>query len=325
MNKKYLKYLLLVIFVCGLAVSAEASIIADSENDFSGIQGQDNWYYGYYDTATDEDGSYNPLTDFTQFTFYGILPSFNGEEGWAITDKPSPWTSIMKSWSHPEGNAGSSEQRAIRRWKSTYSGSVTIKGRIAHYDDGDNCGDNFEGMILVDNRLIYSQKIENTDATGVSYSVNAEIQEGSLVDFFITVGNGDYKCDHGLFTAVIYIGGESVPETTESDYDSGYEAGKKYCINNPSACGITTGSGGMTDSDHDGVPDEWDACFTISPDGNTAVDSTGCAVSACTKGEQPDGSWAILFPDPGTVTDANFWEKIAEGLTTFDEWQAARQ
>src|SRR5689334_105401 len=41
--------------------------IADSVTEFSGNQGQNGWYYGYYAKSADADGTYNPGTDFVQF------------------------------------------------------------------------------------------------------------------------------------------------------------------------------------------------------------------------------------------------------------------
>src|SRR5580765_4931448 len=49
---------------------ARAQTIADSVANFSGTQGSNGWYYGYYDVTGDVVPGYNPTNDFRQFTIW---------------------------------------------------------------------------------------------------------------------------------------------------------------------------------------------------------------------------------------------------------------
>src|SRR5687767_996521 len=49
------------------AADVRAQVVADSVSDFSGTQGANGWYYGYYRRSGDS-GGYNANTDFRQFT-----------------------------------------------------------------------------------------------------------------------------------------------------------------------------------------------------------------------------------------------------------------
>ena len=75
---------------------------------------------------------------------------------------------------------------------------------------------------------------------------------------------------------------------TQTDVDAAYQAGRAACISDPASCGIQTSS---------------------------------CAI---TQGQQSDGSWVIIFPDPKTVTEDNFWIKIDSGIKSFNEWNNSR-
>ncbi len=72
------------VVVLGLTLSsARGAIIADSQAEFSGGQGDDNWWYGYYDLTGDvgnddpaHDATYQ-ADDFREFPTSGPFPRFD--------------------------------------------------------------------------------------------------------------------------------------------------------------------------------------------------------------------------------------------------------
>lgn len=68
---------------------------ADSFLEFSDTQGQDNWYYGYYEPLDDPDGVYDPW-DFIELPVYGLLETSH-RLCWALgLDDSVPWTSVCR-------------------------------------------------------------------------------------------------------------------------------------------------------------------------------------------------------------------------------------
>ena len=173
--------------VGGGAIYCENSrvFIADSEGEFSDTQGQDNWYYGYYDG---DDPCLSPWSnaDFEQ------LPDFG--DSWYFEPY---WTSLWDEGGHPHM---SPEHWAVRRWISEVDGQVRITGELAKIDD--TCGNGIVGHIIVDGNQEWAQYIRYDDPNGVEYGVDVDVSIGSLVDFAIDpYDNAD--CDGTRFTANI--------------------------------------------------------------------------------------------------------------------------
>lgn len=114
--------------------------VANSESDFSGVQGDKNWFYGYYANPADA-SSFLQIPEFSQANFVNErnVPTwlFSGGEY---------WTRISAKYVHPNGKttsgvARSAEQWVTRRWISTVSGNIVVTGHVAKFDT--NCGDGF--------------------------------------------------------------------------------------------------------------------------------------------------------------------------------------
>ena len=155
--------------------------IANSELDFSGVQGQNNWYYGYYD------GPFNS-SDFQQ------MPQFNGS--WWI-ENGIYWTSLWATGGHPNGqNANGGrlpvQQWVVRRWVSEIDGVVDLSGSLQ--------GGSTIGRIFVDGVENFSQII-NGQTT--NYNLRVAIQKGTSVDFVIDPQDNNDLDDSTLFTTKI--------------------------------------------------------------------------------------------------------------------------
>jgi hypothetical protein len=207
--------LVLGLILVGITVgSVQAAIVADSVNEFSGTQGHNNWYYGYYDRTNDPNGIYDPASDFQLMTEFQNISTYFGSWIWSVNwanwGPGGYWTSLGALGGHPNGtnqNWGRlpAVQWPIRRWVSEVAGTITISGTFKGLD----CG-NITGYIIVDGVQVWSQNISCT--AGVNYTVDAAVQVGSTVDFAITPGESDADVnDSTEFTAVISTESDTFP------------------------------------------------------------------------------------------------------------------
>ncbi len=191
--------------IAGQPTESRATIIADSVAEFSGVQGQDNWYYGYWDRTNDADGQYAP-NEFQVMTQHMNAPSgtYGPDHGsaWYSVDG-TYWTSIWQGGQHPNGTNGNHghapvEQWSIRRWVSELSGQVSISGLLG-CEPGWGCS--VVGMIVVDGDIQFSQTIP-TGQPAQAYAIPFNVNVGSFVDFVVSP-NGPDVDDHAYFTALI--------------------------------------------------------------------------------------------------------------------------
>ncbi len=105
--------------------------IANSVTDFSGVQGQANWSYGYWSRIADDDGIYQ---DANFIPFAANL--WNGSRWKWLT--PDAETELNAQGGRPTGvnlSFGRPEHWAIRRYVSEFDGPLRISGTISHTSD----------------------------------------------------------------------------------------------------------------------------------------------------------------------------------------------
>lgn len=210
---RFYLFLLAGYFFMGTMSSALATPIANSVTEFSDIQGQNNWYYGYYDDTVHPDGVINS-DDWAQMPEY-VDPSFfmgDGRPAWMV-DSVNRWTGLYATGGHPNGvttsgGRTSGEQWAVRSWVSEVSGDIGISGRI--FDLNPNLSvDGVNAYIFVDGVQVGNFSIPN-NGVALDYSFTTLVSLGSFVDFAIAPGAGsDDRTDDTYFSAVI-----AVPEPT---------------------------------------------------------------------------------------------------------------
>ncbi len=198
----------IVIIMSCLHTAAFGWLVADSVADFSGVQGQNGWYYGYYD------GPYAP-SDFQ------LMPNFNSEVNiggdnpgaWNI-DYLYHWTTIWCEGMVPNGYDGTSnaytEHWATRRWVSTVSGPVNISGRVAQMNNPPGHlpgGDGVTARIFVDGASVWSGYVGGYNTEGIEYSIDVLCRVGSEIDFAMSPGQS-MVADHFIYTAKISAGPE---------------------------------------------------------------------------------------------------------------------
>src|SRR5438093_737764 len=85
-----------IAFLALLAVALETrgQTYADSQAGFSGTQGSNGWWYGYYDLSGDLTSGYDATNDFN------LCQVWDGTAWYAVTNF---WTSLSARAGHPNG------------------------------------------------------------------------------------------------------------------------------------------------------------------------------------------------------------------------------
>ncbi|HWB86760.1 MAG TPA: hypothetical protein VG675_21625 [Bryobacteraceae bacterium] len=179
---------ILALGMMAVVCPVSATTLANSVADFSGTQGNKGWLYGYY--ATDAPDSFTQASE------------FDSSNGMWYEDSTNYWLCLWMIGAHPEGVDDapvktSTDQWAVRRWVSDFTGSVTITGKLNKFVDG---GDGTLDSIFVNGVSLFSQLVTTTDMD--MYSLTVDLNEGDTVDFVTSpVGNDLYDATH--FTALI--------------------------------------------------------------------------------------------------------------------------
>jgi hypothetical protein len=154
-------------------------MIADSVSGFSGVQGQNNWYYGYYQAFN--------TTGFTQ------LSTFIGGLWFGVESFQTPY--LDATGGHPGAD---SLDWAVRRWESDFSGEVIISGDF--YDRDTGGGDGAHVRILQNDTQIFEYL--SIPASMTPYSLTTTINYGDTIDLVIDPFF-DGVCDSTHFTTAI--------------------------------------------------------------------------------------------------------------------------
>ena len=227
--------------------------IADSLNDWSatGLQGENNWYNGYYNLTLDGDGIYQS-GDFIEFLNDPLDPPNNHWNGtfWDLTPaETGPWTELGIEATHPNGtnSAPVEEHWTIRRWVS----DVTQNDAVItwHIREGNLGGTGVTGYLFVNGEELDTFTINGGDAVGVRREVTVDLAPGDEVDLALgPLGAGDDRGDgaDGSFSRLTISDGR-----LDADSD-GVADLEDNCINvaNPA----------QTNSDTDGFGDACDNC-----------------------------------------------------------------
>jgi hypothetical protein len=179
--------------------------LADSVADFSGIQGQNGWYYGYYDRTADTDSTYQ-TDNFAAFPVgSGAWSATNYWTGtiWDWFGGNPPWTELNANGGHPNGVNTGPHHWAIRRWVSSAAGTLTFSMRIAKANV--SCGNGVTARVLQNGVQKYSRFLSFSDSAGINTNITiADIVVGDIFDFAIDSANtsnvADDSCDSTTFT-----------------------------------------------------------------------------------------------------------------------------
>jgi hypothetical protein len=273
---------------------SDSTTLANSVNDYSLVQGQGNWYYGYYGTPG-VSSSFNQMTNTTSNVFGTFGP------GWLQSTSPPPWTAIWSNGAQPSGPNDGPVYWAVRRWQSTVTGSVTISGLIGDTGNSFNA-DGLNCDIYVNGVQVFSQHMNC--ATQQNYSVTVNVTAGQYIDFAIDPGANDFS-DHGLFTAA--ISEQALPSSTVA---INWGDGATSTVN--LAPGVLTFSVPHQFLDEQGSPYPIAVTVTdsygFSTSGSTSVtvnnvppSNLQLTLSAATINENDSTTLSGTFNDPGTL------------------------
>ena len=182
-------------FVCALALAitfspVKAAQIAYSVADFSSVQGQKNWYYGYFEKGLPSGPGYTPDA-FELLDRYvpNVDPNLSK---WTLTPPPGesyggyPW--IRPTGSHPAGIGPAPQKEiiwSVLRYRSPVNGLITIDYDLGKGNTSVPRGGGVTGRIFVDGRQIFTRLITNLDSIGVRGRLTANVAAGSFIDFAV--------------------------------------------------------------------------------------------------------------------------------------------
>jgi len=196
--------------------SAGAAVIADSVAEYSGTQGLNSWYYGYYNQSADADGTYQ-TANFAQFDAY------NANIWRRAVDGAGYYLSLNPLGGHPSGIGPAPQTQVIwsmRRYVSEVAGPINIAFDLYKENTQEPNGGGITGHIFLNGAEIFSQFIANLDGVGVHGLLNRMVNAGDVIDFAIDPtgvpgASGDNyqsaRADGSVFSAVVGEGFAAVP------------------------------------------------------------------------------------------------------------------
>ncbi len=194
------------------ASAAHAAPFANSISDFSNVQGQNGWFYGFFNQGVDGSTPYDPVVDFKNFSTYGVV----GPDVWGASDaqvgaQNNDYLGLGAATGHPTGLAPPDTQDriiwAVRRYVSEIDGAIDIAIDLRKENLNAN-GGGVTGRVFVDGVEIFNRLIMATDGIGVQRTlVVPHVGVGSLIDFAIDPlgvlprdSNGDLIGNDGIYS-----------------------------------------------------------------------------------------------------------------------------
>ncbi len=182
--------------VAGTVVAPEK--IADSVEDWSdaGIQGENNWTYGYYDRTADGNSTY-AADEFQAFPRDGGGHSnqdfWDGNQYDWFNGNP-PWTMIGREGIHPNGVNNAVEHWAIRRYESEVSGTLDVE---FHLRKANSAGSGVTGKVFHNGVEVFTRVVGGGDTVGFTEEISIEgVVAGDFIDFVQTpIGIGGNTSD----------------------------------------------------------------------------------------------------------------------------------
>ncbi len=209
----------LVCVVLWLAAGmAQAVPIANSIADFSAVQGQNGWLYGFFNQGVDNTRAYT-TGGFEEFKTFGVVDPgvWGAEAGQVGGAQNNVYLGLGSATGHPTGLAPPDQQDriiwAVRRYVSEVAGDIDIRIDLRKQNTNTSAG-GVTGRVFVDGAEVYQQFVETDDDIGFKRTLVRNVALGSLIDFAIdplglatTNGNGDGiyspRSDGTFFSALI--------------------------------------------------------------------------------------------------------------------------
>lgn len=168
------------------SVMAHALPLASSIDDFSGVQGQNNWQYGFFDQGPDNSLAYTTGA-FRQFDTFDLIAGSWRASNAQVEEKNNFYLSLSRTSGHPTGLGVDAQDRiiwAVRRYEIQTTGLVDIAIDLGKDNTNPDSG-GITGRLFVNGNEIFTQFIGATDAAGVQRSFVIPVSIGDLIDFAI--------------------------------------------------------------------------------------------------------------------------------------------
>jgi hypothetical protein len=222
------------------------SAIAKSNEQFSGVQGQDDWFHGYRNVTADKQGNkdYDPQTGFVRFTD----DVFTGSQWDLNTAAAAPWTELGRENTHPNGsNSSGGVHWTVRRWVASKVTKVTAFALHWHTrktNVNGTGGNGVTGALHINGKEVDKAVLVGTDGTGVTRAYYANISPGDIVDLVLKPTGTDGSDSDGQDGSANWLLVDPVLPSNPVQPD-----GTVF---------IPAGAG---DTDGDGIPDAWEKIF----------------------------------------------------------------
>lgn len=179
-------YLAVVVLVLNGSRLEAAGFLADSIADFSATQGQQGWFYGFYNQG--------PVGGPHSYTTAAFAPfdTFNVAR-WEASDaqvgaQNNDFLNLNAEGGHPNGLGPAAQDRiiwAIRRYVSPIDGLLSIDFDLHKANIVEPRGGGITGRIFVDGVEVLTQFIANDDGVGLQGILTRAVSVGSVLDFAI--------------------------------------------------------------------------------------------------------------------------------------------
>jgi hypothetical protein len=146
------------------------SLLADSREGFSDVQGQCGWTYGYLPSGAEP---------FTLLSHFIASPT----PMWRVSTSTPPWSTIYREKQHPNQVP---LQWIARRWTSPVRGALSVKGHAAKADSG---GNGVTALVRVDGVTVWEERVDDSVARDFALQVDAVV--GTTIDLIIAPRGGD--------------------------------------------------------------------------------------------------------------------------------------
>lgn len=242
------------------ADNVDATAIAKSNAQFSGVQGQDNWYNGYRNYTKDGGGeNYNPDTGFIAFKggdgfgdWDGVNQQWSGTQWDLDSQARNPWTELAAESTHPNSSTAANPdgfdtgvQWTVRRWVATSLTKVTPLALRYHVRKSNTGGGNgVTGGVYINGQRMDAVMIAGNDGVGVTRTYFANVAPGDKIDVILSPRGADGQdadgADGSVTTLLIDPTLPTDPRQPNGDIF------------------IPVGAG---DTDADGLPDVWEKLY----------------------------------------------------------------
>lgn len=313
--------------IFGTQLASGQVVLANSETEFSGVQGQDNWTYGYRNFTADGGAeNYDPVADFIAFD---ETTEFSGTAWDLQTAAAAPWTLVGALNVHPNGTNNTNEHWAIRRWTATgpdITGPTLVE--VAWYVAAQNpAGNGTSGRLHLNGDLQREVAVGGTDEVGVTTSSFLTVDVGDIIDLALTPegptgdrgdgADGSYTrmiistvvdTDNDLLAdswEEVYFPGDLTQLSAGGDFDNdNLTDGEEFALqSNPT----------VVDTDGDGLNDD------LETNDGVYVSPTETGSSPILVDTDADGINDFDEVNGTPVTDPSLFDTDGDGFSDFDE------